>query len=209
MTDYVSAAQVDDFLAGIDAPEHGDLNIFGTDEDQYDLEAESGWIARRDISLDGAETETDDEDFFFDSEEDIFDDGAVLDLEPEDLDVEVVVPVCPNAPPRLTTAMKREVEAAAVAEAEAEAEAVCPSAPPRLTTAMKREVEAAAVAEAEAVASRKRSLLPFIARMHVLWAAVEADEKAAKETVSRTVRSARAHVARMKKARGKVSRCFF
>ena len=185
MTDYVSAAQVDDFLAGIDAPEHGDLNIFGTDEDQYDLEAESGWIARRDISLDGAETETDDEDFFFDSEEDIFDDGAVLDLEPEDLDVEVVV-------------------------AEAEAEAVCPGAPPRLTTAMKREVEAAAVAEAEAVASRKRSLLPFIARMHVLWAAVEADEKAAKETVSRTVRSSRAHVARMKKARAvKVSRCFF
>ena len=177
MTDYVSAAQVDDFLAGIDAPEHGDLNIFGTDEDQYDLEAESGWIARRDISLDGAETETDDEDFFFDSEEDIF---AVLDLESEDLDVEVVVPVCPNAPPRLTTAMKRQVEAAAVAEA-----------------------------EAEAVASRKRSLLPFIKRMHELWAAVEADEKAAKETVSRTVRSARAHVARMKKARGKVSRCFF
>ena len=175
MTDYVSAAQVDDFLAGIDAPEHGDLNIFGTDEDQYDLEAESGWIARRDISLDGAETETDDEDFFFDSEEDIF---AVLDLESKDLDVEVVVPVCPNAPPRLTTAMKREVEAAAVAEA-------------------------------EAVASRKRSLLPFIARMHVLWAAVEADEKAAKETVSRTVRSSRAHVARMKKARAVKVRCFF
>ena len=176
MSGYVSAEQVDFFLAGIDAPEHGDLNIFGTDEDQYDLEAESGWIARRDISLDGAETETDDEDFFFDNEEDIF---AVLDLESEDLDVEVVVPVCPNAPPRLTTAMKREVEAAAVAEA-------------------------------EAVASRKRSLLPFIARMHVLWAAVEADEKAAKETVSRTVRSSRAHVARMKKARAvKVSRCFF
>ena len=95
----------------------------------------------------------------------------------------------------------------------------CPSAPPRVSTGEARARKAAAKVEAEAdltawIAAASARREAFVAKA----CAAETEEKAkaendaAKAVVSRTVRSARAHVVRMKRARARqaaAKRCFF
>ena len=92
----------------------------------------------------------------------------------------------------------------------------CPSAPPRVSTGEARARKAAEQADMDAwIAAASARREAFVAKA---CEAAETEEKAkaeddaAKAVVSRTVRSARAHVLRMKRARARqaaAKRCFF
>ena len=96
----------------------------------------------------------------------------------------------------------------------------CPSAPPRVSTGEARARKAAAKVAAKeadltvwiAAASARREAFVAKACAAETEEKAKAEDDAAKAVVSRTVRSARAHVLRMKRARARqaaAKRCFF
>lgn len=93
---------------------------------------------------------------------------------------------------------------------------VCPSAPRRITTKDARARKAAAKEESDAwIAEATAKIAKAAAKKKIAAAAAVAkakDDDAAKKTIrgaTRTVRSARAHVARMNRARQQAKRCSF